>query len=63
MPSVSGPQHRAMAAAMTGHSNLGIPASVGRDFVTADKGRKFPLPGKPGKQQFALKRERRGKQK
>jgi hypothetical protein len=52
-----------MAAAMTGHSNLGIPASVGRDFVTADKGRKFPLPGKPGKQQFALKRERRGKQK
>jgi hypothetical protein len=49
-----------MAAAASGRSNLGIPKSVGQDFLHADRGRKFPL---PGKQQFALKRERRGKQK
>lgn len=35
-PSVSGAQHRAMEAAAHGHSTLGIPAKVGRDFVRAD---------------------------
>jgi hypothetical protein len=35
MPAKSGPQYRAMAAAMSGHSTLGIPASVGREFVKA----------------------------
>ena len=37
MPSVSGPQHRAMEAAKHGNSTLGIPRSVGADFVAADK--------------------------
>lgn len=48
MPSVSGPQHRLMefvshdpAAA----KRLGIKQSVGRDFVVADKGRKFAQGG------------------
>ena len=41
MPSVSGPQHRAMEAAAHGKSILGIPQSVGMDFEKADKGKKF----------------------
>ena len=40
MPSVSSAQHRAMKAAANGHSTLGIPKSVGQEFVNADKGRK-----------------------
>lgn len=39
MPSVSGAQHRAMAAAASGHSTLGIPADVGAEFMHADKGK------------------------
>ena len=44
MPSKSGKQHRLMA--MVAHDpkaakRLGIPQSVGRDYVEADKGRKF----------------------
>lgn len=38
MPSVSGAQHRAMAAAAEGHSTLGIPKDVGAEFMHADKG-------------------------
>lgn len=34
MPAVSGPQYRAMAAAKAGHSTLGIPQSVGEEFVS-----------------------------
>jgi hypothetical protein len=41
MPAVSKPQFRAMAAAKAGNSTLGIPASVGADFVAAT-----PNPGK-----------------
>jgi hypothetical protein len=41
MPSVSGAQHRAMAAAASGHSTLGIPKKVGADFIHADKGKHF----------------------
>lgn len=41
MPSVSAKQHRAMEAAAHGHSNLGIPASVGKEFEEADKGKHF----------------------
>lgn len=48
MPSVSGKQHRAMAAAAHGRSNLGIPKTVGQEFLKADTGR-----------QFTLKREKR----
>jgi hypothetical protein len=40
MPSVSGKQHRAMEAAAHGKSTLGIPKSVGKDFVAADKAKK-----------------------
>lgn len=36
MPSTSDKQHRAMEAAAHGHSTLGIPKSVGQDFVAAD---------------------------
>lgn len=35
--SVSEAQHRAMAAAAEGHGTLGIPASVGKEFVEKDK--------------------------
>lgn len=33
MPAKSAKQYRAMAAAASGHSNLGIPAKVGKEFV------------------------------
>lgn len=36
MPSTSEAQHKAMEAASHGHSTLGIPASVGKEFVNAD---------------------------
>ena len=39
MPSVSGPQHRAMEAAAHGKSTLGIPKKVGQEFVAADAGK------------------------
>ncbi len=38
MPSVSQKQHGAMAAACKGNSTLGIPHSVGCDYMHADKG-------------------------
>lgn len=44
MPSVSAPQHRAMEAAAHGHSTLGIPESVGKEFVKAD-GASIPCAG------------------
>lgn len=39
--SVSGEQHKAMEAAAHGHSNLGIPKNVGKEFERADKGKSF----------------------
>lgn len=42
MPPVSQAQRGAMAAAAAGNSNVGIPASVGKDFMAADKGGKLP---------------------
>lgn len=45
MPSLSRAQHNAMAAAASGHSTLGIPASIGHDFITADRGRHFTAGG------------------
>lgn len=36
MPSLTPKQHRAMEAAAHGHSTLGIPKSVGKEFVAAD---------------------------
>lgn len=38
MPSVSEKQHRAMEAAAHGHSTLGIPEKVGKEFVKHDEG-------------------------
>ena len=43
MPPVSEKQRRAMYAAASGRSTLGIPQSVGREFVAADNGGKLPL--------------------
>lgn len=37
MPSTSEKQHRAMEAAAHGHSTLGIPEKVGKEFVRADE--------------------------
>lgn len=45
MPSTSGKMHRAMAAAAAGHSTLGIPQSVGKEFLQADKGKHFSRGG------------------
>lgn len=50
MPSVSGKQHRFME--MIAHNpaaakRVGVPQSVGKDFVMADMGRKEPAKPKP----------------
>jgi hypothetical protein len=42
MPPVSEAQRKAMFAAASGHSTLGIPKSVGKEFSEADKGGKLP---------------------
>jgi hypothetical protein len=41
-PPVSEAQRRAMGAAKSGSSNLGIPQSVGKEFIEADPGGKLP---------------------
>lgn len=40
MPSKTSKQHRAMEAAAHGHSTLGIPKKVAKEFVAADKKKK-----------------------
>ena len=47
MPAVSEAQRRAMFAAKAGKSTLGIPQSVGAEFVKADTGGKLPQRIKP----------------
>lgn len=42
MPAVSQAQRAAMGAAASGHSTLGIPAKVGKEFIAADPGGKLP---------------------
>jgi hypothetical protein len=42
MPPVSEKQRKAMASAAHGKSTLGIPKSVGKEFISADKGGKLP---------------------
>lgn len=42
MPPRSEAQRRAMRAAASGDSALGIPASVGREYSKSDKGGKLP---------------------
>jgi hypothetical protein len=41
-PPVSQAQRKAMWAAKGGHSTLGIPRSVGKEFANADPGGKLP---------------------
>lgn len=49
MPSVSTKQSRAMFAAAAGHSTLGIPKKVGREFAQADIERAHAREGNRGK--------------
>lgn len=42
MPPVSQKQRKAMAAAAHGKSTLGIPKSVGQEYIAADRGSKLP---------------------
>ena len=42
MPPVSEKQRRAMRAAASGKSAIGIPKSVGKEFSKADPGGKLP---------------------
>ena len=42
MPPVSEKQRKAMWAAASGKSTLGIPKSVGKEFAAADPGGKLP---------------------
>ena len=42
MPPVSERQRKAMWAAASGHSTIGIPKKVGKEFAKADKGGKLP---------------------
>jgi hypothetical protein len=55
MPAVSGPQYRAMQAAAHGHSTLGIPQSVGKEFVAAGP------PGRATKAKRATTAKHRGR--
>lgn len=48
MPPRSEAQRRAMGAAMSGKSTLGIPKKVGKEFIKADKGGKLPRKTKKG---------------
>ena len=52
MPPTSERQRRAMYAAKEGNSTLGIPKSVGKEFVEADKGGKLPESKTPMKKGF-----------
>jgi 8-oxo-dGTP pyrophosphatase MutT (NUDIX family) len=59
MPSVSSAQHNAMEAAAHGHSTLGIPENVGKEFVKADAADPTKAAGimfKAGEQVLFLKR-------
>jgi len=59
VPNVSQAQRAAMAAAASGRSDLGIPPSVGREFMSADQGGKLP-PRAPKKKPAASARLYRG---
>lgn len=63
MPSVSQKQHRAMEAAAHGGSTIGIPKSVGQEFVQADaakKGRHRMTPQEMGDQMAMAEALRKG---
>lgn len=42
MPPVSEAQRKAMHAAASGNSTVGIPKAVGKEFADSDKGGKLP---------------------
>lgn len=54
MPPVSEKQRRAMEAAAHGHSTIGIPKKVAKEFVAADPGGKLPKSAKSAKPSFKL---------
>ena len=60
MPSVSGKQHRFMAAVASNPKfakKAGVPQSVGEDFLKADKGRKFREGGEMKESKAMMKKE------
>ena len=60
MPSKSGKQHRLMALVANdpkAAKRLGISQSVGRDYVEADKGRKFGSGGSMKESKAMMKKE------
>jgi hypothetical protein len=60
MPSVSGKQHRFMAAVANNPSfakKAGVPQSVGAEFMKADKGRKFKEGGEMKESKAMMKKE------
>ena len=60
MPSVSGKQHRFMAAVASNPKfakKAGVPQSVGAEFLKADKGRKFKEGGEMKESKAMVKKE------
>ena len=60
MPSVSGKQHRFMAAVANNPKfakKAGVPQSVGEEFLKADKGRKFREGGEMKESKAMMKKE------
>jgi len=60
VPSSSGKQHRFMAAVANNPAfakRVGVPASVGREFMQADKGRKFNEGGDMKESKAMMKKE------
>lgn len=60
MPSVSGKQHRFMAAVANNPKfakKAGVPQSVGEEFLKADKGRKFAKGGEMAESKAMMKKE------
>jgi hypothetical protein len=60
VPSVSGKQHRFMAAVANNPAfakKAGIPRSVGEEFIKADKGRKFAGGGEMKESKEMMKKE------
>ena len=49
MPAVSEAQRKAMGAAASGNSTLGIPKKVGEEFIKVDPGGKLPEKSKADK--------------
>ena len=60
MPSVSGKQHRFMAAVANNPAfakKAGVPQSVGEEFLKADKGKKFAKGGEMAESKAMMKKE------